>query len=64
MAGSTIKAKCSKCQKKIKGAVDLLNQIIEKNIYDDKKENPQKNGISWNVHHLSLLLSLLQNETK
>ena len=50
--------------KNLKEAINLLNQIIEKNLYDDKKENPQKNGISWNVHHLNLLLSLIQNEIK
>ena len=50
--------------KNLKEAVNLLRQIIEKNLYDDKKENPEKDGKSWNVYHLTLLLSLIENEIK
>jgi hypothetical protein len=50
--------------KNLKEAINLLRQIIEKNLYDDKKENPKKDGTSWNVYHLTLLLSLLENEIK
>jgi len=37
-------------------ALQLLDQIIEKNIYDDfKKNNGEKTGVDWNIHHLNVL---------
>lgn len=42
--------------------INLLDQIIEKNIYDDFKQNTQnKPGESWNVFYLKLLKKLILN---
>ena len=40
-------------------AIKLLEQIIEKNKFDDS-ENKQV-GESWNTFHLKILLSLLKD---
>jgi hypothetical protein len=42
--------------------INLLDQILEKNIYDDAKNNIEnKPGDSWNVFHLKLLRELIIN---
>jgi hypothetical protein len=47
-------------QSNLDQALQLLDQIIEKNIYDDYKENKgEKTGQSWDVHYLNLLKGLL-----
>jgi hypothetical protein len=49
-------------QSNLDQALQLLNQIIEKNLYDDYKEHKgEKTGQSWNVYHLNLLNQLLTN---
>jgi hypothetical protein len=41
--------------------LDLLNQILEKNQYDDSRiREPWQTGDNWNVHHLKLLKTLLE----
>jgi hypothetical protein len=45
---------------KINDAINLLNQIIEKNLYEDYKSHKgEKPGVDWNVFHLQVLLNLL-----
>lgn len=40
----------------------LLDQILEKNIYEDAKANIEnKPGDNWNVFHLKLLKQLIIN---
>lgn len=45
---------------KIEKALNLLDQIIEKNLHDDfilnKGERP---GVSWNIYYLNILKNLL-----
>jgi hypothetical protein len=49
-------------QSNLDQALQLLDQIIEKNLYDDYKENKnEKPGQSWDVYHLNLLKELLLN---
>jgi len=44
--------------------INLLNQIIEYNVYQDLLNKDQKDtGDTWNVHHLKLLKQLI-NENK
>jgi hypothetical protein len=44
--------------------INLLNQIIEYNLYQDLLEkDPTETGDSWNVYHLKLLKQLI-NENK
>jgi hypothetical protein len=44
--------------------INLLNQIIEYNVYQDLLEKDSKDtGDNWNVHHLKLLKKLI-NETE
>lgn len=45
---------------------NLLNQIIEYNVYQDLLEKDSKEtGDSWNVHHLKLLKQLInENQEK
>lgn len=39
----------------------LLNQIIEKNIWEDSLvKKSEETGDNWNVHHLKLLKSLIE----
>jgi len=45
-------------------AIALLDQIIEKNIYDDNKDRKEKGGESWNIFHLKLLRNLIIEEIK
>jgi hypothetical protein len=41
--------------------LDLLNQIIDKNIWEDNvNKKPEETGDNWNVHHLKLLKKLIQ----
>ena len=41
--------------------LNLLNQILEKNQYEDfKTKEPWQTGDNWNVHHLKLLKILLE----
>jgi hypothetical protein len=49
-----------------KNIINLVNQIIEYNIYQDLLEkDPKDTGDSWNVHHLKLLKKLInENEEK
>lgn len=43
-------------------ALNLLNQIIEKNIFDDfKNKKDNETGESWNVFHLKILKKILEN---
>jgi hypothetical protein len=43
---------------------NLLNQIIEYNVYQDLlQKDPKETGDNWNVHHLKLLRKLI-NETE
>jgi len=43
----------------------LLDQIIEKNIWEDSlTKKSGETGDNWNVHHLKLLKSLILNENK
>ena len=45
---------------KLKESINLLDQIIEKNIYDDLKSKKQEEtGENWNIFHLKLLKDLL-----
>jgi hypothetical protein len=45
---------------KLKESINLLNQIIEKNIYDDlKSKKHEESGENWNIFHLKLLKQLL-----
>jgi hypothetical protein len=44
--------------------INLLDQIIEKNIYDDLKNNKDKAGESWNIFHLKLLKKTILEERK
>lgn len=44
--------------------IALLDQIIEKNIYDDHEDRKEKGGESWNIFHLKLLRDLIIEETK
>jgi len=38
----------------------LLDQIIEKNVWEDSlTKKPEETGDNWNVHHLKLLKSLI-----
>jgi hypothetical protein len=38
----------------------LLDQMIEKNIWEDSiTKKPEETGDNWNVHHLKLLKSLI-----
>lgn len=38
----------------------LLEQIIEKNVWEDSlTKKPNETGDNWNVHHLKLLKSLI-----
>jgi len=47
-------------ESKIDLALNLLNQIIEKNLYDDyKKHEGKKAGVDWNVFHLNTLKELI-----
>ncbi len=47
-------------ESKIELALNLLNQIIEKNLYDDyKKHEGKKPGVDWNVFHLNTLKELI-----
>jgi hypothetical protein len=47
-------------ESKIDLALNLLNQIIEKNLYDDyKKHEGKKSGVDWNVFHLNTLKELI-----
>jgi len=47
-------------ESKIDLALNLLNQIIEKNLYDDyKKYEGKKAGVNWNVFHLNTLKELI-----
>jgi len=49
-------------QSNLDQALKLLDQIIEKNLYDDYKENKnEKSGQSWDIYHLNLLKELLLN---
>lgn len=42
--------------------LNLLDQILEKNIYEDMKSNTEnKPGDNWNVFHLKLLKELIIN---
>ena len=44
---------------------NLLNQIIEYNVYQDLLEKDSKEtGDSWNVHHLKLLKQLINENQK
>lgn len=43
----------------IKKAINLLEQIIEKNQFDDF--NTKQIGESWNTYHLKILLEILKN---
>lgn len=41
--------------------LNLLNQIIEKNIWEDSlTKKPEETGDNWNVHHLKLLKQLIE----
>lgn len=40
-------------------AINLLEQIIEKNQFDDIQN--KQIGESWNTYHLKILLELLKN---
>ena len=43
----------------------LLNQIIEKNIWEDNMtKDKDSTGDNWDVHHLKLLKSLLEEYEK
>jgi hypothetical protein len=46
--------------------INLLNQIIEYNVYQDLLNKDQKEtGDTWNVHHLKLLRNLInENQEK
>jgi hypothetical protein len=47
--------------------LSLLDQIIDKKIYDDissRKPEDIKDGESWDVYHLKLLRSMLQDYEK
>jgi hypothetical protein len=47
-------------QSNLDKALQLLDQVIEKNLYDDYKKNKgEKPGQSWDVYHLNLLKELL-----
>lgn len=40
----------------------LLNQIIEKNLWEDGLEKkPEETGESWNVFHLKVLKKMLED---
>jgi len=42
--------------------INLINQLIEKALYEDILENGKvEDGESWNVHHLRLLKSLIED---
>jgi len=43
--------------------LDLLEQIIQYNIYQDLK-NKQYDGENWNVYHLKLLKNLIISNEK
>jgi len=45
--------------------INLLNQIIEKNTWEDSisKKN-EETGENWNVYHLKLLKSLIEQYVK
>lgn len=49
-----IKAELKKC-------INLLGQIIDKNIYQDSRENHLEIGESWNVYHLKKVELILKN---
>ena len=41
--------------------LNLLDQIIEKNIWEDNlNKKPEDTGDNWNVHHLKLLKKLIE----
>lgn len=43
----------------------LLEQIIEKNIWEDSAtKDKEQTGDNWNVHHLKLLKALILEEFK
>lgn len=45
--------------------INLLNQLIEKFLYEDILENGKlEDGENWEVHHLRLLRSLIQDYFK
>lgn len=42
--------------------INLLNQLIEKSLYEDILEHGKvEDGESWEVHHLRLLKSLIED---
>ena len=42
--------------------INFTNQLIEKALYEDILENGKiEDGESWNVHHLRLLKSLIED---
>jgi hypothetical protein len=46
-------------------AINLLNQIIEKNVWEDSlSKKDDETGENWNVYHLTLLKSLLEEYVK
>jgi len=47
-------------QSNLDKALQLLDQMIEKNLYDDyKKHEGKKAGVDWNVFHLNTLKELM-----
>lgn len=44
--------------------IAFLDQIIEKNMYDDLKNIKDKGGESWNVFHLKLLKQMILETNK
>ena len=45
---------------RLKESINLLDQIIEKNIYDDLKlKKHEETGENWNIFHLKLLREIL-----
>lgn len=44
---------------------NLLNQIIEKNIWEDNMtKSKEATGDNWNVHHLKILRDFLEEYEK
>lgn len=42
--------------------LDLLNQIIEKNLWEDRlSKKSEETGESWNVFHLKVLKKMLED---
>lgn len=45
--------------------LNLINQLIEKSLYEDILENGKlEDGDSWEVHHLRLLKNLIEDYFK